>query len=517
MALKLAPSSALSQPAVLAAGFVVLVMISGTSLWLVAQTRADSQHVVRTLDVKEKLSDLQGLIWQAESDQRGFLLTGDARYRDAFGTDVEAARAALSEAKAALADTLPQSHQAQFLTDLDRAVAAELVQLESTAARREHSGLGALSSAPSDGVEQALISSVARDLAHAITAEEQPWTDHIRRIIDQLRQQARRQLAAQLDATQMLGNLLLLANFGGTALIIALAAVSVAMVRRSAEGLKAAHKALADTNASLEATVARRTAELRQANEEIQHFAHIVSHDLRSPLVNIMGFTSELEAVRKDVFDRLAGLRARFPDDAGSDRELGQDFEEALGFIKSSIARMDGLIKAILKLTREGRRELRLEPLDMTDLVRTAAAGFSYQAQKANASITIDPLPPCVGDRLAVEQIFANLLENALKYLRDDTPGLIRVTGRGTAAEVTYQVEDNGRGIDPKDHERIFEIFRRSGAHDRTGEGVGLTYVRTLVSRLGGTITVRSALGQGSTFTVTLPRRPAAPSPGSMP
>jgi signal transduction histidine kinase len=222
-----------------------------------------------------------------------------------------------------------------------------------------------------------------------------------------------------------------------------------------------------------------------------------------------MGFTSELGVMRKDLFETLASLRTRLHDDAEADKPLGRDFDEALSFIKSSITRMDGLIKAILKLTREGRRELRLETLDMTQLVRVTADGFGYQAHKAGASITIDPLPPCVADRLAIEQVFANLLENALKYLRDDAPGEIRVTGRVTPTEVAYEVRDNGRGINAEDLERVFEIFRRSGPQDRPGEGIGLTYVRTLVRRLGGSITVRSTLGQGSTFTVTLPCRAA--------
>ncbi|TIQ83247.1 MAG: histidine kinase, partial [Mesorhizobium sp.] len=229
-----------------------------------------------------------------------------------------------------------------------------------------------------------------------------------------------------------------------------------ALVRHSTSRLKTAQRALEQANESLEATVAKRTAELREANEEIQHFAHIVSHDLRSPLVNIMGFTGELEVLRKELFGRISLLRARLEVDSEPDERLAEEFAEALGFIKNSITRMDRLIKAILKLTREGRRELRLEQIDMTELARAAADGFSYQAQEAGASITIEPLPPCVGDRLALEQIFANLLENALKYLRDDTPGEIRVTGRATASEVVYEVNDNGRGIDPKDRERIF-------------------------------------------------------------
>jgi signal transduction histidine kinase len=238
----------------------------------------------------------------------------------------------------------------------------------------------------------------------------------------------------------------------------------------------------------------------------------VVSHDLRAPLVNIMGFTGELDAIRNDLLKRRHVTVGA--DDTTSDPEddqVRQDFDEALHFIKSSIARMDRLIKSILKLTREGRREFRIEPIDMTATVRAIADGLGYQAQATEASIEIEPLPPLVGDRLAVEQIFGNLLDNALKYLREDVPGRIRVTGRTTAAELIYEISDNGRGVDAKDLVRIFEIFRRSGPQDRPGEGIGLTHVRTLVNRLGGSIAVQSEPGQGSTFTVTLPRGPDDP------
>jgi signal transduction histidine kinase len=498
MSFRFPPSSILSQPTLLAAGFAILVMISGTGVWLVAQTRADARQVMRTLDVKEKLSNLQGLVWRTEGDQRAFLLTGAQSYRDAFRADVEAVKSALTRSKAALAGATGPPGRAELSADLNAAVAAELAGLEDAVARRDRDGAGTSSLMPSDALAQSRSEEIRALIAKFVRQEQQLLTGEIR-------------------ASQRAGQLLLLANFGGTFLIIALAATSITMVRRSTEGLRVAHKALEETNASLETTVARRTAELREANEEIQHFAHIVSHDLRSPLVNIMGFTSELEVMRKDLFETLTSLRTRLHDDAEADKPLGREFDEALSFIKGSITRMDRLIKAILKLTREGRRELRLETLDMTELVRATADGFGYQAHKAGASIAIDRLPPCVADRLAIEQIFANLLENGLKYLRDDAPGQIRVTGWGTPTEVAYEIRDNGRGISPEDLERIFEIFRRSGSQDRPGEGIGLTYVRTLVRRLGGSISVCSELGKGSTFTVTLPGRAAMALPEATP
>lgn len=116
-------------------------------------------------------------------------------------------------------------------------------------------------------------------------------------------------------------------------------------------------------------------------------------------------------------------------------------------------------------------------------------------------------MPEIVSDRLALEQIFSNLIDNALKYLKDGVPGDIVIRGRQKLGFVIFEIADNGRGIDPKDHQRIFDLFRRAGTQDRPGQGIGLAHVRALVRRLGGTMSVSSALGEGSTFTITLPAK----------
>ena len=484
------PLSAFSQTVLLVSGIAILAMISGTFVWLVARTNSDTQRVIETLAIKVKLSDLQRVLWRTESHQRGYLLSGDGRYLEAFRDDLEVASTALAEAGAAIADSAVAVGDKELADELPAAVAAQLAEFERSVARRQ-----------SQGIEGVL------PLFSGVLLPSR--TDEIRSTISRLIRQEQDLLAMQLLASQSTGRFLLAASLSGALFIIVLAATSIALVRRSTARLRAAQAALEEANESLEATVARRTAELQQANEEIRHFAHIVSHDLRSPLVNIMGFTSELEHVRKELFERLSSLAARLGDSSEADERLGREFDEAVSFIKSSITRMDRLIKAILKLTREGRRELRMERIEMTELVRSIADGLGYQAHEAGASITVAPLPPVIADRLALEQIFANLLENALKYLRPGIAGQIRVTGRATPAEIVYEVQDNGRGIDAKDHERIFEIFRRSGPQDCRGEGIGLTHVRTLVRRLGGAITVSSEPGRGSTFTVSFPRRGA--------
>jgi len=286
---------------------------------------------------------------------------------------------------------------------------------------------------------------------------------------------------------------------GGVA-VLAFSFLSIWFLMRSNAALTEAHQALEKSNNDLEDIVQHRTAALKRANDEIQRFAYIVSHDLRSPLVNIMGFTSELETLRKELFERLEKANALADSDV-----LSKDFDEAFGFIKSSIARMDRLINAILKISRQGSRALHPELIDAKTVVDGIVSNVAHQIREKDALITVGELPPVFTDRMSVEQIFSNLIENAIKFLKPGGCGEIQIKGYLRGVDAVYLVSDNGRGIDPRDHKRIFELFRRAGPQDVPGEGMGLAFVSALVRRLGGSIEVDSALGIGSTFKVTLP------------
>jgi|GEM_PF-1423808 len=277
--------------------------------------------------------------------------------------------------------------------------------------------------------------------------------------------------------------------------------------RRTAQ-LERARSRLAELNVDLERAVQARTAELTVANDEIQRFAYIVSHDLRSPLVNVMGFTSELETVRADVAAFIAEVAEKAPQIPTAEVRLAveTDLPEALGFIRASTQKMDRLINAILKLSREGRRVLAPESVDMQGLIETLRESLAHQLVEGDATIEVGALPTITSDRLALEQIFGNIVDNAVKYLDRDRPGRIGITAADAGPLVRFEVSDNGRGIAPGDFERIFDLFRRAGRQDVAGEGIGLAHTRALVRRLGGTIEVASTPGEGSTFTITLPR-----------
>ena len=474
----------------------MLVAISATSVILVDQAREDNAWVVHTVEVENQISTLLLQIRNAESAARGYLLTADAHFLAEHEASVASIVPAIDKLARLAGDNPLQIENSEKLRApiqerlLEFAKAIEFVKRSDGA-----SGIALLrQSSTKDSIQQ------IEEIAGAMRVEED-------RLLS-LR-------TAAADRTQRLASSVTVA---GSGLVIVLAGISIFLIRRSARARDHAEVLLRDSNLNLEATVDERTADLREANDEIQRFAYIVSHDLRSPLVNIMGFTSELEELRADIFQRIATLRrvaAAAPpplDDAedepvleGEDKRLLEDFSEALEFIKSSIAKMDRLISAILNLTREGRREFLPVRIDTRELVEAVVATVAHQASEAQAQIRIEPLPELVSDRLALEQIFSNLLDNALKYLKPGVPGEISVRGRTRLNFAIFEVSDNGRGIDPKDHQRIFELFRRAGTQDRPGQGIGLAHVRTLVRRLGGTMTVASEPDKGSTFTITLP------------
>jgi signal transduction histidine kinase len=488
----------IGQILLLAAGLVVLTVISAGSVHLVNKAREDARWVIHSIEIENQLSFTQLQLRRAESAQRGYLST----LRSDFQTDFEDAASELTPAlmrlsqlagdnpvqRRLLDEMLPLT--SQRIEEFRKTIELARTQRIDQAARIVREGIGREAMKRIDG------------LAGKMRAEED-------RLFVERRTNADR---SQTLAASMTGI--------GSGFVVVLAGISIFLVRRSLRARDHAEASLRDNNLNLEATIDERTADLREANNEIQRFAYIVSHDLRSPLVNIMGFTTELEELRRDIFKRMASLaRAGSPEPAvpenatdsaepvlkGTDKELSEDFGEALGFIKSSIAKMDRLISAILSLTREGRRELQPERIDTRELIEGVVATVAHQAAEAQAEIHIEPLPNLVSDRLALEQIFSNLIDNALKYLKPGAPGTILIRGRTKLGYAIFEIIDNGRGIDPKDHQRIFDLFRRAGTQDKPGQGIGLAHVRALVRLLGGTMSVASELHNGSTFTITLP------------
>ncbi len=471
----------------LAAGMIALLGIVGTSLWLVSKVQVYFAELVEVREVRSAAADLLSTLKDAETGQRGFVITGEATFRKPYD---EALKAVAERQKALEERSAKFEHYAERMADIKRLVSEKLVELAETV----------------EAVEQ----------GRTTDAIAQVKTDRGRILMDQLREQLgvvmadadqRLQVgivdtlwsAGALQWTTVIGAIAIIGVLGGAVLVVAQYTRDIMLARREVETL----------NATLERRVDERTEELIRANQEVQRFAYIVTHDLRAPLVNIMGFTSELQASLSAIQTYvLADGKSPSSDDIlEARRAASEDLPEAIGFIRSSTKKMDGLINAILKISRDGRRELKIERVDLKALVEMGAAAVNHQVSESDGVVTIgDSLPTVISDRLSLEQVFGNLFDNAIKYQTPGRPLRISVTARniGRAGSV-IEFTDNGRGIAPEDHERVFELFRRSGTQDKPGEGIGLAHVRSLMRNLGGDIVVKSALGEGTTFVLRLP------------
>jgi signal transduction histidine kinase len=284
----------------------------------------------------------------------------------------------------------------------------------------------------------------------------------------------------------------------------------VLIISRYIKEIQNTQAELGELNSSLEGRVHERTEDLMQANQEIQRYAYIVTHDLRAPLVNIMGFTAELEGALnaiRNYFKAEDGDNSS--DDVRSQARLAveEDLPEAIGFIRSSTRKMDGLINAILKISRDGRRPLQPEPVNLDAVIRTSGDAVQHQIAEADGKLEISVnVKDFVSDRFSIEQVIGNLFDNAVKYREPSRPLELSVKAFPiNRFKIGIDVSDNGRGISPEDHERVFELFRRSGAQDKSGEGIGLAHVRSLIRNMGGEIKVKSELGKGTTFMIRLP------------
>jgi signal transduction histidine kinase len=468
-------------------GLLILLAMVAMSFWMLERTRASTDAVLSTREVRSSLVDLLSIIQDAETGQRGYLLTGEARYLQPYEAALRQVEPSLKRLQIALSRS---GEDDQLLPPLRAAITAKVSELAQTVALKR---AGKANEA----------------LAVVLTDRGKETMDAIR---NQLRDETARvegRLYANIDEQRSNANALRwMIVAGGILIVLAGSGAAWALTAYTRELMRA--RADVDAlNSGLEGRIRERTADLQRANDEIQRFAYIVSHDLRAPLVNVMGFTSELET-------SLAAMQALTADPAIATSPVGvaakavvdTDVPEAISFIRTSTQKMDSLINAILKLSREGQRTLNPERVDLKHLFDGIAATAQHRLTETGGELLIDnSLPTIVSDRLALEQIFGNLVDNAIKYRSRERPPVIDVRLReDRGGSIVIEVKDNGRGIGGQDHERVFDLFRRAGPQDQAGEGIGLAHVRALTRRLEGQITLTSELGVGTTFQVKLPR-----------
>lgn len=234
----------------------------------------------------------------------------------------------------------------------------------------------------------------------------------------------------------------------------------------------------------LEQRVRERTAELQTANRELESFSYSVSHDLRSPLRAIDGYSLMLE------------------EDYGA--TLDEEGRRLLGVVRASTAQMAQLIDDLLKFSQLGRKPLALAPVDMTVLAREVIGELAPRYPRAR--VELGALPAVSGDRALLRQVWTNLVGNAFKYSALQPSPRIEIGGREEAAEKVFWVRDNGAGFDMRYAEKLFGVFQRLHAADEfEGTGVGLAIVQRVVSRHGGRVWAEGKPGEGACFQFAFP------------
>jgi PAS domain S-box-containing protein len=239
-------------------------------------------------------------------------------------------------------------------------------------------------------------------------------------------------------------------------------------------------------NEELEQRVVERTRQLETANRELEAFTYSVSHDMRAPLRAIGAFARILEQEHEARLD-------------GEGRRI-------CGVIRVETQKLSQLIDDLLAFSRYGRDQLQVTPVDMQELAASAFQELAGAAGREKLDFRLDPLPPVLGDPAMIRQVWLNLLSNALKFSSKRERAVIQVGASQQEGGTRYFVRDNGAGFDMRYKDKLFGVFQRlHSEREYEGSGVGLAIVQRVIQRHGGQVWAEGALGEGATFSFSLP------------
>ncbi|HOO96591.1 MAG TPA: PAS domain S-box protein [Caldisericia bacterium] len=245
--------------------------------------------------------------------------------------------------------------------------------------------------------------------------------------------------------------------------------------------------------------------EIEEKNKELSQIIYVTSHDLRSPLVNILGFTNELE---EDIME-LVKLAQSSSDietfKADSEEIVGDKLLQSLEYIRKGGNKMDALLKGLLKISRIGRDTLVSRQVNMNELISDILMSMHYQISKYEINVESEDLEDCYGDKDELNQVFSNIIDNAIKFRDKNRSLVIRIRSKKHDDYVEYTIKDNGIGINKNHLPKVFEIFHRLHPKETTGQGLGMTIIQKIILRHGGTLWIDSEEGVGTQVHVSLP------------
>ncbi|MEI6133120.1 MAG: CHASE domain-containing protein [Bacillota bacterium] len=245
--------------------------------------------------------------------------------------------------------------------------------------------------------------------------------------------------------------------------------------------------------------------DMLEKNEELSNYLRIIAHDLRSPLVGLQGYAMRYGKQTETLKTILANCQLDAADKEQIDKITFEDMPKSLNAILISVDKMDVLINGLSKISNTGRATLIIKQVNMNHLFNAIVSTHNFQIDEHAAQINIAELPDCYGDENQLNQLFSNLMGNALKYHDASRPLVITVEGKINRNKVVYSITDTGIGISPRNLEKIWNVFFRvNPTSPIAGEGIGLSFVKRIADKHKGRIWAESTEGKGSTFFVEL-------------